>query len=568
MIPTSVQENAIAAIRISSLKQGLEGDSPEAQKEQIERFALMRNIKVKKFFIFMESASKEEQPVQEAIDYCKNPKNNIQLFIIKSIDRFTRGGSYLYDHLKMQLENHKVQLVDIYGIIGGKDVNTLEHLAHLVLKEIEHRGIKTADVLVRRIREDSVTIRQQQVETVRRRITQGVGLRVIVDGKLGFVHSSDVSEGALLSLVDRAIALAKETSSDPGHGIAEPSKAPSQVMLDIMDETISNLTIQEKIDQVMRLETAMLSADSRVARSIGADWHDSDDITVLMNTKGLSHREYSTGFALVGQAVAEQNGQMQRGFWWSQARHRRDLESPEEVGTETGKRAVALLGARSVPTTKVPVVFEAPIASQVLGVLFAAIDGEKIRKRSSYLVDRLDQQIASPIVTIIDDGHLPRKLGTQAVDDEGTLACRKILVNQGILKQYVYDVRGARLSNSTPTGNAHRSYGSLPSVGPTNLYLEPGSISKEDLIKSVEKGLFLTRIMGSGVNLVTGDVSWGGSGMWIEQGELAFPVEGITIAGNLLNLWCDIDMIANDLEWRSNVISPTFRVKEMMIGGK
>ena len=128
MIPTSVQENAIAAIRISSLKQGLEGDSPEAQKEQIERFALMRNIKVKKFFIFMESASKEEQPVQEAIDYCKNPKNNIQLFIIKSIDRFTRGGSYLYDHLKMQLENHKVQLVDIYGIIGGKDVNTLEHL--------------------------------------------------------------------------------------------------------------------------------------------------------------------------------------------------------------------------------------------------------------------------------------------------------------------------------------------------------------------------------------------------------------------------------------------------------
>ena len=445
---------------------------------------------------------------------------------------------------------------------------SVEHFAQLVLKEIEHRGIKSADVLARRIREDSITVRQGQVETIRRKITRGIGVRVILEGKLGFAHSSDVSEKSLLSLVDRAIAIAKETSADPGHGIAMLDTTPLPESLDIKDPTISEITIEEKIQQALRLEKAMLSADSRVARSVGADWHDSDEDTVILNTNGLSNRSSSTGLAIVGQAVAVQNGQMQRGFWWSQARHREDLESPEEVGTEAGKRAAALLGARSIPTIKAPVVFEAPVTSQVLGVLFAAMDGEKIRKRSSYLVDRLSQQVASPIVTVIDDGHLPRKLGTQAVDDEGIPARRKILVKKGILQQYVYDVRGARLSNSTPTGNAHRSYGSLPSVGPTNLYLKSGDISKENIIKSVEKGLFLTRIMGSGVNLVTGDVSWGGSGMWIEHGELAFPVERITIAGNLLNLWCDIDLVADDLEWNSNVVSPTFRVKEMMIGGK
>jgi PmbA protein len=445
---------------------------------------------------------------------------------------------------------------------------SIERLAKLVLKEVEHRGAKTADVLARRIREDSITVRQQQVETVRRRITQGIGLRVILEGRLGFAHSTEVSEGDLVSLVDKAIALAKETSSDPGHGIAELKEIPPHKNLDLIDDTISHLNVQEKIDQVMRLEKAMLSADSRIARSIGADWHDSDDLTVLINTNGLSYHEFGTGFALVGQAVAEQDGQMQRGFWWSQARHREDLDSPEVVGTKAGKRAVELLGAKSIPTIKAPVVFEAPIASQVLSVLFAAIDGEKIRKRSSYLVDQLNQQVASPLVTVIDDGHLPRKLGTQAIDDEGTPACRKILMEKGILKQYIYDIRGARLSHTSPTGNAHRSYGSLPSAGPTNLYLEPGKTSLKDVIKSVEKGLFLTRIMGSGVNLVTGDVSWGASGIWIENGELAFPVERMTIAGNLLNLWCDIDVIADDLEWNSNVVSPTFRVKEMMIGGK
>jgi PmbA protein len=445
---------------------------------------------------------------------------------------------------------------------------SLEQIAQYVMGQIRHRNVHTADVLARRSREDSLIVRQGQVETVSRKITRGVGVRVIMDGRLGFAHSSDVSENSLSSLVDRAVELAKESSPDPGHGLAEAISLPVSSNLDLVDSTISDMTVEEKIDMALRTEKAMFASDKRIARSGGCHWEDGEDETIIANTSGMTVSDHGTGFAIVAQSVAEDNGQMQSGWWWTQARHREDLDTPEDVGTEAGKRAASLLDARGISTVKAPVIFEAPVAAQVLSVLFAAMNGEVIRRRASYLVDKLNQVVASDLVTVIDDGSMPRKLGSQAVDDEGVPTNRKTLVDKGLLKQYLFDVRGARLSDAKPTGNAHRSYGSLPSVGPTNLYIEPGEISKEDLIKSVDKGLFLTRIMGSGVNLVTGDVSWGASGIWIENGELAYPVEGITIAGNLLKLWKNIDSIANDLEWRSNVVSPSFRVSEIMIGGK
>jgi PmbA protein len=450
----------------------------------------------------------------------------------------------------------------------SNDNENLEKITQNVLREIEKRNIRTADVLAKRSREDSLTIRQGQVETVSRKITRGVGIRVIMEGRLGFAHSSDVSERSLSDLVDRAVALAKESSPDPGHGLAEAISAPISSNLDLVDTTISDISVEEKIGIALRTEKAMFASDKRIARSGGCHWEDGDDKTIIANTSGLTYSDRGTGFAIVAQSVAENQGQMQSGWWWTQARHREDLDSPEEVGTEAGKRAVSLLGARGISTVKAPVIFEAPVAAQVLAVLFAAMNGEVIRRRASYLVDKLNDGVASDIITVIDDGSLPRKLGSQAVDDEGIPTSRKVLLDKGVLKQYLFDIRGARLSNAKPTGNAHRSYGSLPSVGPTNLYLEPGDISKEDLIKSVANGLFLTRIMGSGVNLVTGDVSWGGSGIWIENGKLAYPVEGITIAGNLMNLWKNIDSVANDLDWRSNVVSPSFKVSEIMIGGK
>ncbi len=440
-------------------------------------------------------------------------------------------------------------------------------ITQFVLKELKKRGIKTADVFARRTQEDRVTVREREVETVRRKVTRGLGVRVIQDGRLGFAHTCDVAETSLTSVVEQAVALAKEASEDPGHGLWETVIPPGDD-LDLVDDGLAKISVEDKINRALELESAMLSADPRIRRSGGADWSDSDEEVVIANTLGLSHGFRGTGVAIVGQAVAEEDGQMQRGWWWSQARHQDDLDSVQEVGAEAGRRAVQMLGAQQVATVKAPVIFEAPVASQVLGVLFSAMNGEMVRKRASYLLDQLGKRIASKLVTVIDDGQMPRKLGSQAVDDEGIPVTKKVLVDKGKLTQYLYDVRGARLSGAEPTGNAHRSYGSLPGVGPMNLYIAPGDVSRETLIGSVENGLFLTRIMGSGVNLVTGDVSWGASGLWIENGELAYPVEGITIAGNLKDLWRDIDQVADDLEWRSTVASPTFKVCEMMIGGK
>lgn len=452
--------------------------------------------------------------------------------------------------------------------LSSEHTSNISHLAHIVLGEIRKRDIDTADIIAKRSREDSVTVRQGQVEMVRRQISRGIGIRVIINGRLGFAHTSDVSEASLSSLVDRAITLAKEAFPDRGHGIAKPAPVPASDELDVFDDTLLTVPLEEKIDRVLRLEKAMLASDPRIARSVGCHWHDGDDETVIANTLGLSQSWRGTGVSIVGQAVAEGNGQMQSGWWWSQARHRSDLDTPEEVGSEAGRRAAIMLGARSIATVRAPVVFDTPVASQVLGVLFRALDGETVRKRSSYLVDRRGDAIASNLVTVIDDGYMPRKLGTQSVDDEGTPARKKTLVKNGILKQFVYDIRGARLSRAKATGNAQRSYGSLPSVGPTNLYVVPGDLTRDDLIKTVKSGILLTRILGSGVNLVTGDVSWGAGGIWIENGELTYPVEGITIAGNLLDLWKNVDAIADDLDWRTVIACPTFRASEMMIGGK
>lgn len=441
-------------------------------------------------------------------------------------------------------------------------------LTQTVLKKLQQRGIKTADVFARRVREDKVTVREREVETVRRKVTRGLGVRVIQDGRLGFTHTCDVSKTSLTAAVDQAVQLAKETSADPGHGLWETATPASRDDLDIVDESLEVMPAEEKIKSAMELERAMMSVDPRIHRSAGADWIDEEEEVVVANTLGMSHGFRGTAVAMMGQAIGEENGQMQKGWWYTQARHRGDLETAEEVGIETGRRTVQMLGARQVATVKAPVIFEAPIAAQVLGVLFAAINGETVRKRASYLIDQLGQQIASDRVTVIDDGTMPRKLGSQTVDDEGIPVKKKVLVDRGILTQYLYDVRGARLSKTQPTGNARRSFGSLPAVSPMNLHVAPGTDSREALIDSVKNGLFVTMIMGSGVNLVTGDVSWGAMGLWIENGELAYPVEGITIAGNLKNLWNSIDGVADDLDWKSSVVSPTFKVREMMIGGK
>jgi len=238
------------------------------------------------------------------------------------------------------------------------------------------------------------------------------------------------------------------------------------------------------------------------------------------------------------------------------------------VGLTSAKRALRKLGARKIKTTRAPIVFDPDMAAGLLRALAGAISGPSLYRGASFLIGRLGTEIASAGVTIIDDGTMRGGLGSKPFDGEGLPVTRKNVVERGVLKTYLLDSYSARRLGLASTGNAARSAGDAPSVSPTNLYLQPGSYSPEEIIRTVKRGLYLTELIGFGINSVTGDYSRGASGIWIEDGELAYPVQEITVAGNLKDMFMSIEMIGNDLTWRSSTVAPTLKISEMMIAGE
>jgi PmbA protein len=265
--------------------------------------------------------------------------------------------------------------------------------------------------------------------------------------------------------------------------------------------------------------------------------------------------------------IASDESGMQRDYWYSTARKFDRLDAPAEIGEEAARRALRRLGARKVPTQKVPVVFAPTIAGGLLGNLCSAISGSAIYRGASFLVDHLGERIAPDHVTVYDDGTLPMALGSKPFDGEGLPTRRTTVVENGVLRSYLLDTYSARKLGMQSTGNAARGAGDPPGVSPTNFYLKPGSHTPEELIASVPNGLYVTGLIGFGVNLVTGDYSRGASGLWIENGELTYPVEEITIAGNLRHMLADIEMIGNDLDMSRKIAAPTLKIGSMTIAG-
>src|SRR3989454_2009181 len=266
--------------------------------------------------------------------------------------------------------------------------------------------------------------------------------------------------------------------------------------------------------------------------------------------------------------IAVQDGLMQRDYWYTVGRKLNRLDSPEAVGQEAGRRTVRRLGARKITTCRVPVVFEPEIAGSFLGNLCSAVNGYAIYKGASYLVGRLGERIAPDMVTVYDDGLMPGGLGSKPFDGEGLPTRKTAIVEQGILKNYLLDTYAARKLGLASTGNAARSVGEASSVGATNLYLAPGMATPEAIVRSVTRGLYVTELIGFGINMVTGDYSRGAVGFWIENGELAYPVEEITIAGNLRDMWMGVEAIGNDLVFRGRIASPTVKIAEMTVAGE
>jgi PmbA protein len=443
----------------------------------------------------------------------------------------------------------------------------LETFAMNIIEAAKRSGADEADVLIQMGRESEVTIRMEKIESLKESISQGFGLRVFKNKKLGFSHSSDLSPSAVNLAVEQAISLAQEVSTDEYNGLPEQANLKDIPDLKLYDPEVDEIPTQKKINLCMEADRTMLDYDKRIVNSEGTGFYDGEGTMVIANSAGECHSFRSSFCHLSVNPVAQENGKLQSNGWISTSRFVKDLESPIAVARIAAERTVRMLGARIPSTAIVPVVFDNVTGAALLGNIVGALDGDAVTKGGSFLVDKLNQQVASSIVTIIDDGLMPKGLASSPFDGEGVPTYRKEVISKGILQSYLFDTYTARKAKTKSTGNARREHSSLPSIGPLNFYLQPGKSTIDEVIGSVTSGLYLTNLMGFGANTVTGDFSLGGAGLWIENGKLTYPVEGITVAANMLDILKGIDMIGNDLIFLGPVATPTFRVESMTVSG-
>ncbi len=439
-------------------------------------------------------------------------------------------------------------------------------LAQELLRSARAAGASAADLLVAEGTEFSVTVRKGEVETLTEAGSKALGLRVFVGRRTASSHTSDFSWPALQRLVEETVGMARATGEDPAAGLPDELTPPEEVDLGLFDPSPAELPTEERIERARRAESVALETPG-IVNSQGASWGQGEGRVLLANSLGFlgGYRTSSVSLSVVPQA--ERDGRMERDYWYTSGRGLSDLQSPEEVGRIAAERTLRRLGARQVPTAEVPVVFDPETAAEILGAVFSAMSGYAVFRNATFLGDRMGQTVASPLVTVVDDGRRPRGLGSRPFDGEGLPTRLNVPLERGVLRHWLCDSYSARKIGARPTGSARRGVGGSPAVGAGNLYFEPGSSSPEEIVGGVERGLLVTDLIGFGVNTVTGDYSQGAAGHWIEHGRLLHPVSEVTIAGNLARMLQDIDAVGNDLVFRGSAASPTIRVRKMTLSG-
>ncbi len=446
--------------------------------------------------------------------------------------------------------------------------NGYANMAADLLAKAKRGGATEADVIIADGDNLSVQVRLGAVDRLTKAREKRLGLRVFVGKRSASTSTSDFSPASLEQLVEQTCTLAKAVVEDPISGLPDNAlMAKDQPDLDLYDPT--KLETDRQIELAKRAEAAALSADERVTNSEGADFDSSAGRVVLANSHGFIGEYRSSSFSLSVSPVATdpQTGAMQRDSWYAVDRKFGKLDAPESVGAEAAKRTVRRLGARKVGTKRVPVVFDQEMAGSLLGNLCGALSGYALYKGASFLTGQLGASLAPDFVTVYDDGRMVGGLGSRPFDGEGLPTRKNTILERGVLRCYLLDSYSGRKLGLPSTGNASRSVGESPSVGPTNFYMVPGSRSVQDIIGTVKDGLYVTELIGFGINMVTGDYSRGAGGYWIENGELAYPVEEITIAGNLKHMYKDIELVGNDLVFRGRIACPTLKISEMMVAG-
>jgi PmbA protein len=450
----------------------------------------------------------------------------------------------------------------------------LESLAADVVARAVKAGASDAEAVAREGDEFSVNVRLGEVETLKESGSRALGLRVFLGKRSASTSTSDLTPEGIQLLVDGALALIKVTEEDPLNELPEREEFGSiQEDQHLYFDDVYSLTGPERIQWARRCEAAAIAADVRITNSDGGSFDAATGRKVLANSRGFVG-SYRTSYAGVSAAplAVDVNGTMQRDGWWSSARSFALLESPEAVGAEAARRTLRRLGARRVPTQKVPIVFAPEVARSLIGSLFEAASGDSIWRHASFLAGKLGETIAAPTLTLIDDNTmlLPSSVGgfgTSPFDGEGLPSRRTVVVEKGVLQNYLLNTYTARKLGMKSTHNASRGLAGTPGIGCGNLYLEPGTLTPEQIIGDIPAGLYVTSLMGFGTNIVTGDYSRGATGLWIENGALTHAVEEITIAGNLGEMLRNVTAIGNDLVFRGSVASPTLRIDGMTIAG-
>jgi PmbA protein len=446
----------------------------------------------------------------------------------------------------------------------------LQQVATDVVRRAMEGGASAAEAVAREGSEFSTLVRMGNVETLKEAGSRSLGVRVFFGRRAASTYTSDFSPAGLERLVSSALTLARVTSEDPHAGLpAAEEMGQLEGDLDLYYDDVYSLSSEERIERARRAERAALDADPRIRNSEGGSFDAAEGRKVLANSLGFVGQYRRSYCSISAVPVAQdENGMLQRDYWYSVARSLQKLDSPEEVGRTAARRTLRRLGARKVPTQRVPVILEPEMTGALLGHIFEAVNGDAIYRGASFLAGKLGESIAGSNVTVIDDGALRGGFGTAPFDAEGVPTRRKAVIERGLLTSYLLNSYTARKLGLVTTGNASRGLAGTPGIGAGNFFLQAGTKPPREILAGVDEGLLITEFLGFGVNLVTGDFSRGASGLWISKGEPAFPVEEITVAGNLKDMLRNISEIGNDLVFRGSVAGPTVRIDGLTIAGE
>jgi PmbA protein len=443
-----------------------------------------------------------------------------------------------------------------------------ESVAAHVLELARRGGATEAEVMLVAGNEFSATVRRGEIEKLIEAGSRTLSLRVFKDGRGSSTYSADFTPAALTRFVDRALELASIADRDEYAGLPNWEERPSAPDLRLYDPDLPLMSSEEKIDRARRCEAAAFDFDPRITNSDGATFGTDNNTVLLLNSNGFSGQYQTTAASVSVEVMADDaDGKKRNDHWFSVERFLDRLESPEAVGRRAAQRALRKLGARKVETQAVPVVFDPLAASGLLRTIAGAVSGSSLERRSTFLLGNEGAKVGSSLLTVTDNALMPQRLGSRPFDDEGVASRVNNVFEGGIFRGFLFDGYTARKTGHMSTGNCRRSVGGPAGVGTSNFYLTPGTVSADELLSTVDRGLYVTDMMGFGVNLTTGDFSRGAGGFWIENGRLSFPVTEITISGNLRQMLQDLDMVASDIEWRGSIAAPTIKLKSMMVSG-